>query len=237
VPKQAIDSKTTAITKARYDRVAPIYDLMEGLMEQLTFRKWRKLVWETVQAYLQNSRAENSVIPKILEIGVGTGKNFSYYPQDAQITAIDLSDRMLMRARKRAKKLSLNVELLQMDAQALEFEDHSFDTVVATFVFCSVPNPVLGLREIKRVLRPSGRVVLLEHMRPESRWLGRFFDLINPLVVRLWGANINRRTLENICKAGLQAEQVHDLTSFGIVRLIIAGVGKKQKLSHSFTKQ
>ncbi len=205
-----IDPAATALTKARYDRNARLYDLMEGPMELLAFRRWRKKLWAQVRG------------GRVLEVGVGTGKNFSYYPKNAQMTAIDLSDRMLARARRRAEKLSLNVELLQMDAQALSFPDHSFDYVVATFVFCSVPDPVLGLRELRRVCKPNGRVLLLEHMRPESPWLGRLFDLLNPLIVRLTGANINRRTVENVQRAGLTIESVESLTPSGIVKLIVA---------------
>jgi len=173
MPKQEIDSRATYITKRRYDRIARFYDLMETVMERLLFRKWRNLVWQAV-----NSARE------ILEIGVGTGKNMVYYPKNSKITAIDLSDRMLALARKRAEVEKItNVDLMQMDAQTLTFPDDSFDAVVATFVYCSVPDPVMGLREINRVLRPDGEVVFLEHMYPENPLLGRIFDLLNPIVV------------------------------------------------------
>lgn len=210
-PKPEIDPQATATTRARYDRVARIYDRMEGLMEWRSFRKWRSLVWEIVGPEAK----------EILEVGVGTGKNLPYYPREVQVTAIDLSGRMLARARQRAEQLGLNIELLHMDAQALAFADESFDVVVSTFVFCSVPNPVLGLLEIKRVLRPGGRAVLLEHMRPRSPWLGKLFDLLNPLTMRLSGANINRRTVENIRKAGLEIESIKNLAAQEIVKLII----------------
>lgn len=219
VPEQTIDPEATAITKARYDRIAPVYDLMETFEERLLFRKWRELVWEAVDS-----------AKEILEIGVGTGKNMPYYPKDSKITAIDLSDRMLVLARKRAEVLNIkNVDLLQMDAQSLEFPDESFDVVVATFVYCSVPNPVLSLREINRVLRPAGKAVFLEHMYPENPFLRLIFDLLNPLTVRIRGANINRRTLANIQKAGLEIRVVKNLTSSGIVRLIIAKPGKEER--------
>jgi ubiquinone/menaquinone biosynthesis C-methylase UbiE len=210
--KSAIDTRATAVTRARYDRVAFIYDWMDGLMERFFFHKWRERVWQAV----------GSEAKKIIEIGVGTGKNISYYPAGVQITAIDLSEQMLRRAKRRAADLDKTAELLLMDAQNMQFPDGSFETAVATFVFCSVPNPVLGLSEIERVLRPNGKVVLLEHMRPESPWLGKIFDLLNPVVVRLWGANINRRTVENIRKTGLRVERVQDLAAYGMVKLIIA---------------
>lgn len=96
---------------------------------------------------------------------MGTGKNFTYYPTHVAITGIDLTPGMLVRARKRAATLSLDMVLLQSDVQALTFADKSFDEVIATFVFCSLPDPVLGLRELARVVKPGGRVLLLEHMR------------------------------------------------------------------------
>jgi len=213
--KPAVNAETTALTKARYDRNAPLYDFFEGFMERLSFSRWRPLVWQAVGN------------GKILEVGVGTGKNMPYYPDATQITAIDLSEKMLARARRRVEKLGSKVELIPMDAQALSFPDASFDHVVTTFVFCSVPDPVLGFREIKRVLRPDGRAVFLEHMRPESQFLGRLFDWLNPFIVRLSGANINRRTLENIKEAGLVIERAERLTAQGIVQLIIARAGER----------
>lgn len=160
--------------------------------------------------------------PRLLEVGVGTGKNLWYYPEGVEAVAVDISEKMLERAWRRAQKLKKPVELLPMDAQALAFPDESFDVVVATFVFCSVPDPVLGLREIRRVLKPHGRVILLEHMRPRSERLGKLFDFFNPLAVRLTGANINRRTVENVRRAGLAIEDLKDLSAQGIVKRIVA---------------
>jgi len=112
-----------------------------------------------------------------------------------------------------------------MDAQCLAFPDNCFDTVFATFVFCSVPDPVQGLRELRRVCKPDGRLLLLEHVRPGNRLLGILFDLINPLIVRMMGANINRKTIDNIKSAGWQIQTTQNLSS-DVVRLIEAGTGK-----------
>ena len=120
---------------------------------------------------------------------------------------------MLDRAGRTAMKLNLNVELLEMDAQDLAFPDHSFDTVFATFVFCSVPDPVMGLRELKRVCKPDGRLLLLEHMRPDNPILGFIFDVFNPMIVRMMGANINRKTINNIRQAGWQIKVEENLSS------------------------
>lgn len=203
------ENKATEITRRRYNRIAPLYDLMEGLVESSRYSKWRKLQW---------SRVEGT---RILEAGVGTGKNFPYYPADIEIIAVDFSEKMLARARRRANRQGVKARLYQMDVQALDFEDNSFDTVAASFVFCSVPDPVLGLKEIERVCKPGGKVVLLEHVLSANRILGWLMNLANPLVVRMMGANINRRTVDNVLKSGLEVERVTGL-SMGIFKLIEA---------------
>ncbi|MDZ4247486.1 MAG: methyltransferase domain-containing protein [Dehalococcoidia bacterium] len=204
-----VDGKATAAVRRRYDRNAAVYDLMEGAVERLLFSGWRKVQWSRVQG------------KHILEVGVGTGKNFSYYPENADITAIDFSPKMLKIAISRAEKQKVNVRLQQMDVQSLEFPDNMFSTVVSTFVFCSVPDPVSGLREIRRVCQPGGKVVMLEHVLSANRILAALMNIANPLVVRLVGANINRKTVENVEKSGLVIEKVTELGA-GIVKLIEA---------------
>ena len=203
------DNKTTENTKRRYNRIAPFYDFMEGLVERSRHSKWRGLLWSKVEG------------THILESGVGTGKNFPYYPLDVEITAIDFSEKMLKRAKDKANKLKMQVHLEQMDIQNLKFEDNTFDTVVASFVFCSVPDPIRGLMEVERVCKPGGKVVLLEHVLSARRILSWFMHLVNPLLVRMIGANINRRTVENVAKSGLKIEQITDLGA-GIFKLIEA---------------
>src|SRR3972149_5835540 len=97
------------------------------------------------------------------------------------------------------------------DVQALSLPGASFDAAVATFVFCSVPDPVLGLRELARVVRPGGQVLLLEHMRSANALIGAVMDALSPIVVRMMGANINRRTVENVQEAKLQIESLEDV--------------------------
>ena len=199
----------TIATRKRYDRIAPLYDLMEALVERRRFRAWRERLWSQVHP------------GHILEVGVGTGKNMPYYPKGAQVTAIDLSERMLERARQRAQSLGLNVDLRLMDVQHLTFPDDTFDTAVATFVFCSVPDPILGLREVKRVVKPGGDIWLLEHVRVDKPVIGPLMDLLNPIFVRITGANINRRTVENVRRAGLEIVSVENLSD-DLVKLIHA---------------
>jgi len=203
------ESKITEAARKRYDRIAPVYDLMEGMVERSRYSRWRELLWSKVEGN------------KILEVGVGTGKNFPYYPSHTEITAIDFSKKMLSRAQEKAEKQGITVKLQQMDVQNLTFEDNTFDTVMATFVFCSVPDPVKGLKEIGRVCKPGGKVLLLEHVLSANRTLAFLMNLVNPIVVRAMGPNINRKTVGNVANSGLKVEKVTDL-AVGIFKLIEA---------------
>lgn len=200
--------------QSRYDRIAPRYDRSETLMEWLGFARWRRKLWE---------RTGNSPGGTILEVGVGTGKNMRFYPLGCRVTAVDLSPVMLARAQERAGGKNVAVGLALMDAEKLALADASFDTVVASFVFCSVADPMAGLREVARVRRPEGRVLLLEHVRSHNRLLGKLMDWMDPLVVR-WGPgdHINRRTLDNVRNAGLYIEEAISLAPMGLVQLVVA---------------
>lgn len=208
-----LDLQATARTQARYQRIAPVYDFMEILAER-RYLAWRTRFWSLVKG------------PEVLEVGIGTGKNMSFYPAGLKVTGIDLTPGMLERARKRAEELHAAVDLRRGDVQSLEFTDSSFDAAVATCVFCSVPNPVLGLRELLRVVRPGGQVLLMEHMRSANQLAGLIMDLLNPVVIRMMGANINRRTTENVQTAGLTIQRVETLGMGGIFKLIEARVEK-----------
>ncbi|PZN72599.1 MAG: hypothetical protein DM484_24245 [Candidatus Methylumidiphilus alinenensis] len=210
-----IDLQATAQTKARYNRIAGIYDKLEYMMERRA-QPWRRQAWDKVGP------------GKILEVGIGTGKNLPFYPEGGKICGIDLSNGMLEQARKRADRALQEIDLREMDVQALDFPDASFDAAVATFVFCSVPDPILGMQELARVVKPGGKIVLLEHVRLDHPFIGWLMDIINPLVVRMVGANINRQTVRNAQMAGLVLESVEDMMPNGLVKLIHAHSSNSQ---------
>jgi ubiquinone/menaquinone biosynthesis C-methylase UbiE len=199
----------SAAIKKRYDRIAPYFEGLEAVMEGLFFKNWRKKLWAKADGY------------HILEVGVGTGKNFDYYPADARITAIDFSEEMLKQAAHKKDRKKTSVELNLMDVQSLCFADNSFDTVIGSFVFCSVPLPIKGLKELYRVCKPSGQVLLLEHVLSSKPMLAKAMNFINPAIVALAGANINRNTIKNIKACGFASVRVDERSS-DIIKLIEA---------------
>jgi ubiquinone/menaquinone biosynthesis C-methylase UbiE len=199
------EGKDSSVARV-YDRVAPFYDLHEAPMDFFGGRDRRR-------------RVIGGVRGEVLEVGVGTGRNLEYYPWDVRVTGIDISERMLERARRRAQRLSRNAMLRWADVEELPFDDASFDTVTATCVFCSVGDPVRGLREVCRVVKAGGEVRLLEHVRPRNPVLGRIFDWLSPITRAIMGPEINRRTEENVVAAGLRIESVR---RNGIWREIVA---------------
>ncbi len=201
----------TRKVQKRYDRVAAVYDILD----KISIPFWMR---EKAVSFAQG---------RVLEIGVGTGINLPLYSEDCDLTAIDISPRMLQKAQHRADKFNIAVELKQMDVQRLDFSDCSFDTVLAACVFCSVPDPIIGLKEVRRVCKSDGRVILLEHMRSERPLLGLMMDFINPLFFYTIGNNINRRTMENVIKSGLHIERVENLKA-DIYKLILASPGKEK---------
>jgi len=199
----------TEKTKQRYDRIAPYFDGLEGFLEGLFFSDWRKTLWQKVQG------------DHILEVGVGTGKNFPYYPENANITAIDFSTKMLQRAKQKQARSNIKVELELMDVQSLCYADNSFDTVIATFVFCSVPQPTKGLQELHRVCKPGGQVLLLEHVLSSNPVMAKMMCLMNPVIAALFGANINRQTVKSVQSCGFE-KVLLDPASRDMVKLIQA---------------
>lgn len=185
-----VDRVSSGAVARTYDRIAGLYDWLNAPMERMG-------------GDTRRARMIGGARGRILEIGVGTGRNLPLYAADTEVTAVDISLGMLARARSRAAQSQARVELQQADVELLPFPDATFDTITATCVFCSVGDPVRGLEEVARVVKPDGEVRLLEHVRPRGRLLGHVFDLLSPLTRRLMGPEINRRTEENVLRAGL----------------------------------
>ena len=204
--RTAASDAQVSVTR-RYERIAAVYDLLNGPMERAgTLARRRRIV----------GRATGDT----LEVGAGTGRNFALYQPGVGLTATDVAPAMLERARRRAAGAPVPVRLERADVQQLPYPNGSFDTVLATCVFCSVPDPVAGLRELRRVVRPEGRVLLLEHVRPRNAILARVADALSLATSRLLGPHLNRRTEDNVRAAGLRIVEV---CAEGIWREIVAG--------------
>ncbi len=211
-----IDAQTQQVeVTRRYDRMAWLYDLYDAPMELLGLRRRRRRV-------IPNAYGET------LEVGVGTGKNLPYYRDDVQLSAVDLSASMLARAKRRASRFGRPVNFDLVDVTAMAFPDDSFDTTVATSVFCSVAAPVDGLRELGRVTKPQGQILIVEHVRPSGRLLGAVADVLTPITRRVFGFRVNRRTEENIAVAGLR---VVALRRNGVWLEIVARPGSDRETS------
>ena len=198
----------TARVQRYYDALASRYDTGISLVEKLLFGDGRRWVC---------SQASGDV----LELAVGTGRNLPYYPREVRLTGIDLSKEMLELARRRAAELGLEVDLGYGDAQALEFPDQRFDTVVATLALCSIPDYRRALTEAMRVLHPGGRLLLLEHVRSDRMPVRAIQRLLNSLTVRLAADHLLREPRPAVESTGFQVEHA-ERAKWGIVERIRA---------------
>lgn len=192
----------------KYNRIAPIYEVIDLPLELFFFRKWRK-------------EALSGLSGKVLEVGVGSGRNLKYYSSNSLVTGIDNSEGMLEEARKKARGME-NVTILLMDAENLEFPDNSFDYVITTFVLCTIPDPVKALKEMRRVLKPSGELIALEHVYSSNLFIVKFEELIDPFLFSLLGDHTTRNTLKNIEEAGFTIEEAKRLAFKDVFRKIQA---------------
>lgn len=191
-----------------WERLAPRYDEKVRLPERLLFAGGREWVC---------SRAKGDV----LEVSIGTGRNLPLYGSDVRLTGIDVSAAMLDFARRRATELGIAADLRVGDAQALELPESSFGTVVCTLALCSIPDPRAAVREMKRVLRPGGRVLLLEHVRSPRfvvRTIQRAFE---PIALWLEGDHLVREPLELLRAEAFEIEEV-ERSKLGIVERVAA---------------
>ena len=191
-----------------YDKMADRYDGMIRLSERLFMGDGRG--WVCSQA-----RGD------VLEIAIGTGRNMPFYPQEVRLTGVDLSPAMLAVARQRAQKLGRAVDLRVGNAQALDFPDASFDTVVCTLSLCTIPDDRRAVAEAVRVLRSGGRLLLLEHVRSPIAAVRTLQRLLEPLFVRFWADHLLRDPLDYLASEGLELERV-ERSTWGIVERLSA---------------
>lgn len=190
----------------KYDKMSRSYD---AVIDRLVPGAWRQ-------------RIVDFAYGSVLEVGVGTGLNLSYYSTDCQeIMGVDLSCEMLRRASEKKSLCKAPVHLKMMDIQNMSLESERFDCVLASFVFCNVPDPEQALLECHRVLKPGGRLILLEHMSSDKIILKHLMNWLDPLTMMLLGDHINRKTLSLVDTAGFRTEIVKNLL-VDIVRLIVA---------------
>jgi len=184
-------------TRAKWDRAAPTFDLMASKGPEWRWAPAKRELFSAMQG-------------RVLFVAAGTGLDFPFFPPGREITAIDISPKMLEIARTRADAYSGEIELAAMDVRDLDFPDASFDQVYTSCTFCSVPDPVRGLQSLRRVLAPEGELRMFEHTG--SRWFpfNLMLNLMTPLTSR-FGPAMNRSTVENVRRAGFRIREVRHL--------------------------
>jgi ubiquinone/menaquinone biosynthesis C-methylase UbiE len=198
-------------TLDRYERIAALYDLLDYPFERGRYRHIRPQLFQGLSG-------------RILDAGVGTGRNIPFYPPDASVVGIDLSPAMLARAAQRAHQVGRVVDLRLMDVTRLDLPERSFDAAVASFLFCVLPDEqqVPALREIVRILKPGGTLRLLEYVRPKGALRAFVARLWEPWMAWAYGAGFDRRTEEHAREVGLEVLEprfvVEDLVKLISVR-------------------
>ena len=194
--------------RAIYDKMAPYYDRIIGVVERLLFADGRQ--WACTQA-----------TGRVLEVAIGTGRNLPWYPRDVELVGVDFRRKMLDAAQLLAEQLAWPVDLSVGDAQQLDFPDASFDTVVATLTLCSIPDERLAVQEMARVLRPGGRLILLDHVASPIRPVRAVQRLLDPLLVRFEGDHLLREPDVAVCDQGLVIDELSH-SKWGIVACLAA---------------
>jgi ubiquinone/menaquinone biosynthesis C-methylase UbiE len=197
---------------SRYERIAPFYDLLDLPFELALYRHIRPLLFE-------------GLLGRLLEVGVGTGRNFAFYPAGSHVAGVDISPAMLARAKRRVHRSAASIELQEMDAAALGFPENSFDAAVASFLFCVLDDPgrVPALRELARVVKPGGIIRLLNYVRPRSSVRWAIAKLWKPYASWAFAASFDRQTEEAITAAGLQLQDSRFVVS-DFIKLMTARV-------------
>jgi ubiquinone/menaquinone biosynthesis C-methylase UbiE len=197
---------------ARYERIAPFYDLLDLAFERKRYRALRPLLFRGMDGHL-------------LDAGIGTGRNCAFYPAGAIVSGIDTSPAMLARASRRCPAVSAAGRLYQMDVTDLEFPTGSFDAAVATFLFCVLPSDlqVPALRELGRVVKPGGLIRLLDYVRPKGRVRRILSCIWQPWVAWAYGGSFDRQTERHIPEAGLELVESRFVVD-DLVKLLTARV-------------
>ena len=205
-PNAEPDRVAAARQKRVWDKAAPGYDKQIAFFEKSWFSGGRE--WLT-------SRARGQV----LEVAIGTGRNLPGYPAEASLTGIELSPAMLAIARQRAADLGREADLRDGDAEQLPFDDASFDTVVCALSLCTIPSPVAAVGEMWRVLRPGGRLLLLDHIG--STWPPVYAAqwLAERVTIRAAGEHFTRRQLPLVQAAGFQIVEAERLKAGTVERI------------------
>jgi ubiquinone/menaquinone biosynthesis C-methylase UbiE len=157
----------------------------------------------------------------VLEVAIGTGRNLPLYPAGVRLTGVEFSPAMLYLARQHARTLGLDVDLRLGDAQSLEFEDATFETVVCTLSLCAIADERTAIREMKRVLRPGGRLLLLDHVASGPAWVRAAQWLVERVTVPLGGEYFLRRPLLTVQSEGFLIE-FSRRSKLGIVERVVA---------------
>jgi phosphatidylethanolamine/phosphatidyl-N-methylethanolamine N-methyltransferase len=157
---------------------------------------------------------------RVLEVGVGTGLNLPLYPHDGDVTGVDISEEMLRKAEERVRTLGMiNTKLMLMDGSKLAFPDNSFDRVIATYVISAVPDPVKTLLEMRRVCKPSGHLVILNHFKSDNPIIGMFEKILAPVCTKI-GFNTELKLMPLLERVALAPEQLHRVNLMNGWRLV-----------------
>lgn len=203
------DAKAVAHRRRAWAKLAPKYDKQIGFFERRVFGEEQR-PWACSQA------RENT-----LEVAIGTGLNLAHYPSGIPLTGVDLSPEMLSIAQARADELGRSVQLSEADAQALPFGEATFDTVVCTYGLCNIPDDRRALEEMRRVLRPGGRLILVDHIRSAVKpifWFQKAGELIS---IRMDGDHLTRRPSLHVKALNFEVE-TRERMRWGIVERLVA---------------
>lgn len=196
----------TAKVLRTWEKNAPVYDKQIALLDKIWFGGGRE--WLGARAH-----------GRVLEVAIGTGLNLAHYPADAGVTGVELSPAMLAIARKRAADLGRAVDLRAGNAEQLPFEDRAFDTVVCALSLCTIPDPAASIGEMKRVLRPGGHLLLLDHIGSSWPPLYAAQWLLEQVTIRAAGEHFTRRQLPLVTAAGFEVVERERLKAGTIERL------------------